>query len=90
MDIKHDESGKRFSTALDGDEAYVSYAQEGDVIDLQHTIVPAAHENKGIGSALVKHALDHARAKNLKVRPTCPFVSAYIEKNADYADLEES
>ncbi|HET8797191.1 MAG TPA: GNAT family N-acetyltransferase [Thermoanaerobaculia bacterium] len=42
---------------------------------------------RGIAGALVKHALDDARARGLKVIPRCSYVRAYIEKNAEYRDL---
>ena len=42
---------------------------------------------KGVGSKLIKGALDQVRAEGLKVIAQCPFVNAYIEKHQDYADL---
>jgi predicted GNAT family acetyltransferase len=42
---------------------------------------------QGIGAALAKAALDYARAERLVVRPVCPFVSAFIEANPEYASL---
>jgi hypothetical protein len=44
-------------------------------------------EGQGIGSGLVKQALDAARAQNLKVVPMCSFVRGYIERHAEYQDL---
>ena len=40
-----------------------------------------------VGSALVRGALDIIRARNEKVQPRCPFVSAFIRKNPQYRDL---
>jgi predicted GNAT family acetyltransferase len=42
---------------------------------------------KGIGSKLIKGALDLVRADGLKVIARCPFVKAYIEKHPEYADV---
>ena len=42
---------------------------------------------KGIGSKLVKGALDQVRAAGLKVVANCEFVKGYIGKHPEYADL---
>ncbi len=52
-----------------------------------HTEVPKELNGKGIGSALVRGLLDIARTQGLKVVPVCPFVSGYIAKHPEYADL---
>lgn len=89
MDIKHDERRRRFYIPLGDEEAYISYELGNGIIDLQHTIVPENEEGRGVGTALAKHALDHARENKLKVQPSCPFIKAYIDRHEEYADLEE-
>jgi hypothetical protein len=49
--------------------------------------VPEELGGKGVGSKLVKGALDQVRSKGLKVIAQCPFVKAYIDKHPEYADL---
>ena len=49
--------------------------------------MPAELGGKGIGSKLVKGALDQVRADGLKVVAQCPFVKGWIGKHPDYADL---
>lgn len=44
-------------------------------------------EGRGVGSRLVKGALDHVRALGAGVIPGCPFVAAYIERHPEEADL---
>ncbi len=87
LDISHNEAFKRFETSIDDNTGYISYQEHGDTLVYDHTIVPQALGGKGVGSALVKHALDYAREHNKKVDPQCSFVSAYINKHADYQDL---
>ena len=76
-----------FELAVDGHVAASYYEIADGVITFAHTEVPPELGGKGIGSKLIKGALDHARAEGLKVIAQCPFVKAYIEKHPEYADL---
>ena len=60
---------------------------QGERIALVHTEVPDDLSGQGIGSGLVKYALEYARENELTVLPYCPFVAAYIERHPEYADL---
>jgi hypothetical protein len=78
----------RFELDADGSVAFSNYTRDKGVITFMHTEVPKALEGRGIGSALVKGALDLARAQGVKVKGRCPFVRAWIERHPDYADLK--
>src|ERR1700742_870040 len=78
----------RYELTVDGDRAgFVTYRQSDGVIAFLHAEVDPARERRGLGSALVRGALDDARARGLTVRPICPFVAWYIETHEDYQDL---
>jgi predicted GNAT family acetyltransferase len=77
----------RFELDAEGHVAFSNYRRDGGTLIVMHTEVPAELNGKGIGSALVRGLLDIARAEKLKVRPLCPFVSGYIAKHPEYADL---
>ena len=79
----------RFELAADGHIAFSEYKRDGGVLTVMHTEVPKELGGKGIGSALVRGLLDIARAQGLRVVPLCPFVSGYIDKHPDYADLRK-
>ena len=87
LTITHDEQAKRFETSIDGHTGYISYQERDDTLVYDHTIVPQELGGRGIGSALVKHALNYAREQNKKVIPQCSFVSSYISKHPDYQNL---
>ncbi|MFC7373712.1 GNAT family N-acetyltransferase [Brachybacterium sp. GCM10030267] len=59
------------------------------VRDLRSTVVAPEHNGRGVGSALVRFALDDAREHSLRVRATCWFVRGWIERHPEYADLLE-
>jgi uncharacterized protein len=71
----------------DGRLAFLEYERRPGSIVLIHTEVPPAAEGHGVGQALVRHALDEARAQGLRVVPRCPFVTSWIARHPDYADL---
>lgn len=87
MDIRHLHDLNRFETSIDGYTGYISYQEHGDKLVYDHTIVPPNLGGRGVGSGLVKHALDYAREHNKKVVPQCSFVAAYIHKHPEYQDL---
>lgn len=87
-DIRHNEEESQFETTVDGHTGYAAYELEApDRIVFTHTIVPDEIGGRGVASAIVKHALDHARAENLKVVPQCGYVAAFIERHPEYQDL---
>jgi uncharacterized protein len=77
----------RYELAVDGHIAAAHYELADGVITFVHTEVPPELGGKGIGSKLVKGALDQARSDGLKVVAQCPFVRGYIDKHPDAADL---
>ena len=78
----------RYEVTVDGALAgFAEYRRENDVVTFTHTEVDDAFEGQGVGSALVRGALDDVRAAGSPVRATCPFVRRWIEKHPDYQDL---
>jgi len=85
--VIQNESAERFEIAGVGDSAVLTYHLGNHHITLIHTEVAREHEGKGYAGALVRAALELARARNLRVIPLCPFVKTYIARHAEYADL---
>ncbi len=67
--------------------AEIRYRTEPGTVVLVHTEVAPSAEGTGVGSQLVKEALDDIRKRGLRVVPVCPFVAAYIRRHREYADL---
>lgn len=73
---------------MDGAVAgYAEYRLGASTIIFTHTVVEPEFEGKGIGSRLVRFALDDARTRGLTVHPQCPFFAKYIATHPAYADL---
>jgi hypothetical protein len=77
----------RFELDSGGHMAFANYRLSSGVITLTHTEVPPALRGGGIGSKLVRGALDIARARGLRVVAQCPFVADVIRRHPEYADL---
>ena len=86
-EIVNNTAKHRYELAVDGHIAATYYEIAGNVITFEHTEVPPELGGKGIGSTLIKGALDQVRSAGLTVIAECPFVKAYIDKHPDYGDL---
>jgi len=78
----------RYEIILGGEVAGVlHYRRHGAGIDLMHTEIDQAFEGRGLAGRLASGALEDARARSTPVVVTCPFVSSYVERHPEYADI---
>lgn len=84
ISISENKEKNRFETTLEGKTAFVDYKRKGDVLYLTHTEVPKDLGGKGVGSSLVKFALEAAKNEDKKVISHCSFVSGYIERHPEF------
>ena len=87
MVITNNKERNRFETLVNGDMAVLDYEYYQGTLALTHTFVPPVHRNQGIAFALVKFALEFAKAENLKVIPGCSSVVIFVEQNPEYESL---
>ncbi len=89
MSVSNQPERERYEITADGEPAgFVQYRERPGLVAMVHTEVDPRFEGQGVGSTLIRSALDDARARGLAVLPFCPFVNAYIERHPDdYADL---
>jgi predicted GNAT family acetyltransferase len=86
-DVRDNPADSRFELEVSGHLAVAYYKLSPGIITFTHTEVPPALGGQGVGSRLIKGALDQVRARGLKVVAKCPFVSATIGKHKEYGDL---
>ena len=67
---------------------FLDYTRTDGLVVYPHTEVLAAFEGKGVGGELARTALDDARARGLRVRASCPFVSGWMARHPEYQDLD--
>lgn len=86
--VAHDEAGHRYVLRVgDADAGELTYTLRDGAVVLEHTVVDPSRREKGLGSQLVRFALDDVRASGRRVVPQCPFVRAYLERHPEDADL---
>lgn len=87
-EVRHDEEAHRFVVEIRGQEAYLAYTQQGNVLDFYHTLVPETLRGQGLAEKVVKAGFDYAKEKGFKVLPTCAYVSGtFLKRNEQYRPL---
>ena len=86
-EILHEVPEQRFVTQAEGHAARLDYIQDEGRLTITHTIVPPEIGGRGIAAALVKAALDHARAQGLKVDPQCSYADVWMRRHPEYEPL---
>ncbi|MET8085598.1 GNAT family N-acetyltransferase [Micromonospora sp. NPDC005197] len=86
--VEDNPAKNRFEILVDDALAgFTAYLPRGEVLVFTHTEVDSGFQGKGVGSTLIRGALDQVRARGGRVVPQCPFVAAFIDKHPEYADL---
>jgi predicted GNAT family acetyltransferase len=86
MDVKHNPAESRYELQTEHGLAVAVYRQQGDSLIFVDTEVPKADERQGIGSQLVKAALDDARRRGFRIVPACSFVVDFVRRHPQYRD----
>ena len=77
---------ERYEAHLNGELAGIlEYTVKRGRIALIHTEVLPVHEGRGVGSALVRFALDDARRRGLRVIAICPYVQDFLTRHPEFA-----
>jgi len=76
-----------FEATVDGHVGRLDYEMHEGVLTIVHTEVDPALEGRGVAGALVRAALDHARANGLKVRARCAYAASYMDRHPESMSL---
>ena len=78
----------RFEVRVDGKLAGATvYRPLEHEYAFMHTEIDPSYEGMGLGSVLVRAALDEMRGRGLGVLPYCPFVLRFVQRHPDHLDL---
>ena len=85
--IQHNPAALRFEVIVDGMLCRTDYRMHGDTMMLVHSEVPRQLEGRGIASALVRAAFQHAADKGMDVLPVCSFVRSWVQRHPEVEPL---
>src|SRR6266508_6373406 len=76
----------------DGDQlaGFARYVRRGGRTFFVHTEIDPSFGGQGLGTALVRAALDAERAAGTPIVPLCPFVRGYVERHSEYNDIVDA
>lgn len=86
-EVRHDAASRRFEIRVDGSTCELDYRWRDGVMTITHTGVPAAVAGRGLAGALVRAALETARAEGWKVVPACSYAEAWMRRHPDFDAL---
>jgi uncharacterized protein len=88
VEVRDNPDEQRYEATVDGELAgFTVYRTRPGLIAFVHTEVDDAFGGQGVGSTLVREALEDGRRQGLGVLPFCPFVNSYIERHREFVDL---
>jgi len=87
--VRHDPDASRLVAVLpDGRVAgYAHYRTGGAAPVFDHTVVEDEHEGQGIGGALARGVVDHAREEGVRIVPTCSFLRSWLARHPEDHDV---
>jgi NAD+ kinase len=78
----------RYEVQVAGEAAgYVEYRRGPGHVEFLHTEIQQGYEGRGLAGRLASGALDDARVRGVRVTLSCPFMTGYVERHPEYADL---
>jgi predicted GNAT family acetyltransferase len=89
--IAHTEKNKRgrYWIETDAGEAELTYqvGDQGDLVIINSTFVPVEARGGGVALALVRRAVEDAKAAGRKIDPVCPYVDLLFARNPEWRAL---
>ena len=83
--VRNDEEG-RFVLEDAPQDGFIEFEESDGRLRLIHTEVADEREGQGLGSALVRGALDDAERRGLTVVPECEFVAGWLDRHPERAE----
>lgn len=91
MEIQFEQNGNKgaWYIAQNGERvAAMTFSATGNgTLIIDHTEVSDVLRGTGAGKKMLAAAVEHARAKGLRIMPLCPFAKSVFDKTPDYADV---
>lgn len=86
MMVTHNADRQRYELETEHGVAVAVYRQHGESRIFTHTEVPPPDEGKGIGTQMVRAALEDTRREGFRIVPVCSFVVAFVRRHPEFDD----
>jgi len=88
IEVRHEPDRRRFVAVVEGQEAYVAYAQNGTTLDFNHTFVPTELRGRGLAERVVRAGFEYAKQHGMTVVPSCPYISgAFLRRYPEWESV---
>lgn len=88
VEVHDDPENHRYVIVVDGHQVgFAEYHMRGGRHFFVHTEIDDEYTGRGLGTRLVRDALDDVRSIGGVVVPLCPLVAAYIKRHPEYEEL---
>ncbi|MFC3963135.1 GNAT family N-acetyltransferase [Nocardia jiangsuensis] len=85
VEVVREDDKQRYTIRYEGEQAgFAKYEERGDETVFTHTEIDDKFGGKGLGKALAQFAVEDTIARNRTIRPICPFIKAFLDKNEQY------
>lgn len=86
--VSHNPARSRFEVHV-GEQlvGVAEYVERPGIRAFTHTSVDAAHQGQGLAGKLITQALADSQRARLAVLPFCEYVSTYIARHEEFAEL---
>ncbi len=86
MEIQHEDD--KFFVIVDGERCELIYNMYENKMDIYHIFTPPNLRGRGIAEKLAVAAFNHAKQNNMKVIPSCPYISeTFLKKHREFNDM---
>lgn len=91
-DIKQKETEGKGMFYIEKDDniiAELTYTiNDNNVMTLDHSETQPEFTGEGLASSLVKHSVEYAREKEMKIDPLCDYAAKQFERHEEYREVQ--
>lgn len=78
----------RYELHLEGERVGLAdYRLSDGVVTIPHVETDPAHRGQGFAATLMAGIVDDVRARDLTIRPVCPYAVSYLREHPDDSDV---
>ncbi|WZL89609.1 GNAT family N-acetyltransferase [Salinimicrobium sp. 3283s] len=91
-DIQHKETDRKGMFYIEDDGeivAELTYTlKDNQIMTIDHTETDPKYSGEGLASSLVKHSVDFAKEKEIKIDPLCAYAAKQFERHEEYREVQ--